>query len=509
MKSELNESVAGLHKQAEKALEKSDVKEFNTVKEIATQIAQSYGETESYGFTLASIDLSGKDLSGIDLENCHISGAMCKGTNFQNANLRGLVAQNTNFDGAKFDGADVSYGDFTGAYKADLRNAFDDNFDEPKKSKTKSKSEKMSGGTHVQKDEDLTVSMVQNFFANYLANLKKWKKPLYDADPKKEPRYTKVDPSKPDWIDLKNETGIDVTKLHHKQLSNLLDGRKTDLLPVSKVINGETVNTFAKISVGWDAEKEEYNKLNLNYRKEDLKLDNYYGYVFTKEDKETLLETGHLGKTVDIDFKNGKGKQRRFISVDFDTNEVLSASADAVNLKETFLGVELDRKTRDALENGERVFLKDMTFGNNQINAYVQYSAVTKQFDFDMDEKSKKAVSLDRVTKEMTRYNKKGEEGYFYRGKEFTKDQVVRLSMGESLLVEDFKTVHGHIYSGYLSFNEKKGELSVTSAVKLEKTITSEKTVQKDIKKDIKQDVATSETTETLQPERRSKGLRM
>ena len=335
-----------------------------------------------------------------------------------------------------------------------------------------SKKERVGGsGTRIQKEDDLTLAMVQNFFSNFEAKFEK--RQLY-FNPEKEPRKPKVDYTKIDWLDIKRKTGIDVTKLDERQTENLLNGKKTDLLPIRTVVDGKPINTQGKLSIGWDAQEQEFSKVQFNYVKQELNLDEYCGYKFNEEEKRNLQKYSNLGKTILVPYQNGANPQKRFISIDRDTNEVVSASVDSLKLGRTFKGIDLEENPliKIELESGKRVFIEGLMFGNRKIDSFVQYNAADKKFDFDMSREFRQALNSDIITKEMTRFNY-GREGFFYRGKEFTLAQIEKLSKGESLLIADFETKTGHVYSAYLSFNEKTESLVQTSPSKLEKSIST------------------------------------
>lgn len=502
-----NDVFSGFHKQAETALKNGNVSEFNRNKEAATELAKHLnGTTAPFGFVFKNIDLSGKDLKGIDLESCDISGSNCKGTDFSWGNLRCMSAIGADFEGAKFDKTDVSYANFHNAYLLDLTNAIDDGEKKDKK-ETKTKKEKASArGTHIQKEEDLTLAVVQNFFANFFDRLRKRKPQIFD----REYPPTKIDPAKMDWPELKKQTGIDVTKIKDDlQIEHLLNGKKTGLIPIFQTVDGKPINTHAKLSIGWNVEKQEYDKFQLNYVKQGLDLDKpYYGYKFTEEDKKNLLETGNLGKVIDISFKPGEQPQKRFVSLDFDTKEIISSAAEIFNKQgekiplfgKKIMGIDLEQnpQIKEDLESGKRVYVEGLKYGNHKGNAYLQYNASAKQMDFDPDKELKKKISLDGITKEMTRFNKPDQEGYFYRDKEFTKEHITRLSMGESLLVDDLKTKDGHAYSAFISYDFKNRRLLATSAGKLERSITAT----------VEQEPPKQDETTSLQQTKKSKGVR-
>jgi len=75
---------------------------------------------EIEGETARGADLSGKNLSGVDLGNAdlrgtNLSGANLAGADFSNADLRGANLKDANLEGARFDEANLEGAQLTGA----------------------------------------------------------------------------------------------------------------------------------------------------------------------------------------------------------------------------------------------------------------------------------------------------------------------------------------------------------------------------------------------------------
>ena len=66
----------------------------------------------------------------------------------------------------------------------------------------------------------------------------------------------------------------------------------------------------------------------------------YMGHTFLPEEKEQLLTTGNLGKTIDVTQKN-RETFSAYVSIDPMTNEGIALRADRVNIPKEIIGVTL------------------------------------------------------------------------------------------------------------------------------------------------------------------------
>ena len=74
------------------------------------------------------------------------------------------------------------------------------------------------------------------------------------------------------------------------------------------------------------------------------------GYKFSPEEKEQLLATGNLGKTIEVTPKNGEPFSA-YVSIDPQTNEIIALRADRVNIPKEIKGVTLsDAQYKDLVE---------------------------------------------------------------------------------------------------------------------------------------------------------------
>jgi hypothetical protein len=111
----------------------------------------------------------------------------------------------------------------------------------------------------------------------------------------------------------------------------------------------------------------------------------YFGVRFTDEDKQNLLATGNLGRVVEAEFAKGV-KTPVFISLDPQTNELVSSRADRMLLPDTIKGVRLNDTQKEELRQGRAIHLEGMTSSKGTtFSAALQYNADKRGLSFRFD----------------------------------------------------------------------------------------------------------------------------
>jgi hypothetical protein len=135
-------------------------------------------------------------------------------------------------------------------------------------------------------------------------------------------------------------------------LEKMLDHRKTDLTPVSIRIDDETtLRTDARFSLRKQQDGTFVPAAHPIRHKPDLERP-YFGVTFSEENKKSLLTNGNLGRTVEVEFRQGE-KTPIFLSLDKLTNELVAFRADKVIVPEKIKGVELNEQQRKELSEGK------------------------------------------------------------------------------------------------------------------------------------------------------------
>ena len=192
---------------------------------------------------------------------------------------------------------------------------------------------------------------------------------------------TAINPERVDWKMLET-LGLSKEKLEQNgELDKMLNWQKTNLLPIAIPVGETTIHTEARLAFRTDEE----GKISLavhSLRKEPQLDFPYMGHKFSNEEKETLLATGNLGKTIEVTPKNGEPFSA-YVSIDPQTNEVIALRADRVSIPKEIKGVTLsDGQYKDLVE-GKAVKVEGMTSKNGKsFDATLQVNAEKKGIEF-------------------------------------------------------------------------------------------------------------------------------
>ena len=192
---------------------------------------------------------------------------------------------------------------------------------------------------------------------------------------------TAINPERVDWKMLET-LGLSKEKLEQSgELDKILNWQKTNLLPIAIPVGDITIHTEARLAFRTDEE----GKISLavhSLRKEPQLDFPYMGHKFSNEEKETLLATGNLGKTIEVIPKNGEPFSA-YISIDPQTNELIALRADRISIPQEIKGVTLsDGQYKDLVE-GKAVKVEGMTSKNGKsFDATLQVNAEKKGIEF-------------------------------------------------------------------------------------------------------------------------------
>lgn len=83
--------------------------------EVEKNIARLVDTNRCYGCSLVGVDLTGKNLDGVDLESADLTGSSLEGADLENANLKGALMVRVNLKNADLRGADLYKANLSGA----------------------------------------------------------------------------------------------------------------------------------------------------------------------------------------------------------------------------------------------------------------------------------------------------------------------------------------------------------------------------------------------------------
>ena len=268
-----------------------------------------------------------------------------------------------------------------------------------------------------------------------------------------------IDPNKINWDDLKN-LGITKEQLEKsKALEPMLRGYKSpSTFPIEANFGSMVMKTDARLSFRPDSEGNVV--LAIHGIRKEPELDRpFFGHQFTDEDKKNLRETGNIGRIVDVkNYRTGE-LVPSFISIDKQTNELVSMKASSLKLPDEIKGVKLDEKQKAALMEGKAVFLENMISAKNKpFSAFVQVNAEKRSLEFIFPEKEQKHTQQQgqqqrndqpegvRIPKSLA-------------GVELSDKQQADLRADKTIYVKGLKDKEGQEYNAYVKVNHEKGKL--------------------------------------------------
>ena len=191
-----------------------------------------------------------------------------------------------------------------------------------------------------------------------------------------------IDPDKVKWEQFE-QMGISRESLEKgKYLDDLLQYRKTPLVPISIKIGEVSLYTDARLSLKASGDGMFIPVVHA-IRKEPQLEREFFGHTFTDEDKKALRETGNLGRTVELTFPGKDEPTRCFVSIDRLTNDIIALSADRVRIPDEIKGVKLSDEQKKELSEGKSIYVEGMTSKTGKhFNANLQFNADKRSIEF-------------------------------------------------------------------------------------------------------------------------------
>ena len=241
------------------------------------------------------------------------------------------------------------------------------------------------------------------------------------------------------WEELKNYGLSREYLMERGLLDQMLKGYKTNqLVPISMNFGSAVLRTDARLSfqqsVGGPI------VLGIHGIRQKPELDRpYFGHIFSDEDKKNLLETGNMGRVVEL--KNRSGEYiPSFISIDKLTNEVVAMRAENVFIPREIKGVELTQQEQNDLREGKKVFIEGMiSNGGKEFDAHIQVNAERRGIEYIFD-------------------NDKLFNRHSLGGVELTQKQIEDLNAGKAIFVEGMERKDGELFSSYVKLDEATGK---------------------------------------------------
>ena len=264
-----------------------------------------------------------------------------------------------------------------------------------------------------------------------------------DSQPQTQSPQYRYNESMINWEQLKN-FGISREYLQERGLlEQMLKGYKTNqVVPISMNFGSAVLRTDARLSFQQSRSGDIVLGIHGIRQKPDLDRP-YFGHIFSDEDKKNLLETGNMGRVVELKNRNGEYVPS-FVSIDKLTNEVVAMKAENVFIPREISGVELTEQEQNDLREGKKIFVEGMTArSGNPFDAHLQVNAERRGVEFIFEN--------DKL------FNRQS-----LGGVELTKKQIDDLNEGKAIFVEGMKRKDGELFSSYVKLDEATGRPSYT-----------------------------------------------
>ena len=288
-----------------------------------------------------------------------------------------------------------------------------------------------------------TEQSINNQNSEEMAKKNQTQQPVVEANDQQQNNQYRYNESMINWDQLKN-FGLSREYLQERGLlDSMLKGYKTNqLVPINLNFGSAVLRTDARLSLQQSNTGEVVLAIHGIRKQPELERP-YFGHIFSEEDKKNLLETGNMGRVVELKGRNGEYIPS-FISLDKMTNEVVAMRAENVYIPNEIKGVQLTDQEKNDLREGKKVYIEGMTAkSGNEFNAHIQLSAERRGIDFIFEN--------DRI------FNRTA-----LGGVELTKQQIEDLNAGKAIFVEDMQRKDGELFSSYVKLDEATGRPNYT-----------------------------------------------
>lgn len=264
-------------------------------------------------------------------------------------------------------------------------------------------------------------------------------------------------PEQIDWETM-NNLGLSKDKLEKMNLLDpLLRGYKTnELVPVSLNLGTAVTRMDARLSLQQNNEGQVVVAIH-GIRKEPNLNFEFFGHKFTKEDKDNLLQSGNMGRMVNLTNPKTGETIPSIISVDRLTNELVALRTDKIKIPDEIKGIKLNDEQKQTLMDGKPLYIEGMiSKKGTPFDANVQFNADKRFVEFLFDRSN---------TNKQTQNNQQSqsqEAPKTFRGKELDNEQYQKFKDGQTVYVSGLVDKKGKEYNGYITFNKETNKTDFT-----------------------------------------------
>ena len=272
--------------------------------------------------------------------------------------------------------------------------------------------------------------------------------PFEDYFPQKK-NATAIDESKIDWKQLEH-LGLSRERLEQSgELEKMLSWQKSNLITIAIPMGDTTIYTDARLAFRTNEQGD--IGLAIHPLRKEPQLDfPYMGYKFSPEEKEQLLTTGNLGKTIEVTPKNGEPFSA-YVSIDPQTNEIIALRADRVNIPKEIKGVTLSDAQYKNLVEGKAVKVEGMTAKSGKsFNATLQVNAERKGIEFIFGD--------NKSLRERQEHKQTQQQGVPHKlcGLELSDKQREALDSGRTLYLKNMVDKQGQPFNAYVRMDKEQ-----------------------------------------------------
>jgi hypothetical protein len=264
-------------------------------------------------------------------------------------------------------------------------------------------------------------------------------------------------PEQIDWETMSN-LGLSREKLEKMNLLDpLLRGFKTnELVPVSLNLGTAVTRMDARLSLQHNDDGQVVVAIH-GIRKEPNLNYAFFGHEFSKEDKDNLLQTGNMGRVVNLTNPKTSETISSIVSVDKLTNELVALRTDFIKIPDEIKGVKLNEEQKQTLMEGKPLYIEGMVSKKGAaFDATVQYNADKRFVEFLFDRSnSNKQVQGNQQAQSL-------EAPKTFRDKELDNEQYQKFKDGQTVYVSGLVDKKGKEYNGYITFNKGTNKTDFT-----------------------------------------------
>lgn len=272
--------------------------------------------------------------------------------------------------------------------------------------------------------------------------------------------YKPIDADRVDWAQFE-QMGVTRESLEKTgALDAMLNFRKSPgLVPITLKVGDATLRTDVRLSLKETPDGRIVPAIHAMQKQPQLEKA-FYGNTFTDADKKALLETGNLGRLVELKIPNVPNPIIAFVSVDKLTNDLVALSADKIRVPNEIKGVTLGDEQKKALAEGKGIYLEGMTAKNGKsFNATIQMNADKRGIEFQFNNQPKQTERKEQTqAPQQQSGNKELRVPEKLLGREVSPEEQVRLKSGAAVYMTGLLDKEGKPFNAYVKPNYEKNK---------------------------------------------------